>query len=359
MDMMLRTLPTSILLLPTTIVTDSNLHSPDWNPVTYLPHKENGEKLTETMLNWNMFLRSPKGVPTYDAKPGMQSGVTIDLVWVNQQVDDILVACMVDSDDHINHHSDHHALVTVVSLICDDVTDPGTDPSPVKAWYKADHAKFLTELKARLKDPYPPQTITDIDSLDLSISESIISASNSSSPNINRAHKHKAWWNPIIMDSLRREAARALKRAKARPSVENRATYRSARNKYFHTIEKAKTNSWRRYLSTLTVDTLFQAKRYAAGSKPSPLITTLIDRAGKLCITNDDKADALFKATCVATTDCDLTDIQPSGDFDPTTSSAEFFETTDSFFTKSNVQDAINDTHPMKAPGPDHIQNWV
>lgn len=39
MELMLRQLPNPILLLPTIVVTDSNLHSPIWNPESYAHHE--------------------------------------------------------------------------------------------------------------------------------------------------------------------------------------------------------------------------------------------------------------------------------------------------------------------------------
>lgn len=193
------------------------------------------------MTRWDLYLRSPKGVRTYEAKPGMSSGVTIDLVWLNQQADDILIACLVDVEEDLNHHSDHRALVTVVSINCNDGAPPGTDPSPEKAWHRVDQAKFVQELKALISPLTPISTITDISNLDSHISDSIISALNLASPSKTRTHKHKAWWNPVIMGPLRRAAAKALKKAKSHPTDENRATYRSTRNKYFQTIETEKT----------------------------------------------------------------------------------------------------------------------
>lgn len=102
----------------------------------------------------------------YDAKPGMKSGVTIDLIWVNQQADDNLVACLVDVDDDLNHHSDHHALITVVSLKRDESPDTETVPSSDKAWHKANHARFITELKAHISPINTPRTPADIILLD-------------------------------------------------------------------------------------------------------------------------------------------------------------------------------------------------
>lgn len=137
MDSLLRLLPSPILLLPTLITTDSNLHSAVWNPTTYTHHDPNADRLIEVMTDWSLYLRSPRGTPTYEAKAGMTSGVTIDLVWVNQQIDNLLIACMVDVEDNLSHHSDHHALVTVVSLNCDDGPPPETVPPSEKAWHKA------------------------------------------------------------------------------------------------------------------------------------------------------------------------------------------------------------------------------
>lgn len=173
----------------------------------------------------------------------MTSDVTIDLVWVNQQADDLLIACAVDAEGHHNHHSDHLALVTVVRVKSDDVTDPRAGAPMEKAWYKADQAKFLIELKALLPPISSLTSSHDIDTFDSTLSDSVINALNLSSPTKSRAHKHKAWWNPQIMGPLRRAADKSRKFAKLHPSEEARATYRSARNKYFHMIESEKTHS--------------------------------------------------------------------------------------------------------------------
>lgn len=83
MELILRQICTPILLLPTIVVTDANLHSHIWNPETYQTHGADADKLVDIMTNWNLHLRWARGNPTYKAKLGMKSGVTIDLVWVN------------------------------------------------------------------------------------------------------------------------------------------------------------------------------------------------------------------------------------------------------------------------------------
>lgn len=162
------------------------------------------------------------------------------------------------------------------------------------------------------------------------------------------------------MNALKKEAAKARRKAKLHPTDENQALYRTARNLYFHTIQSEKTNSWRRYLSTLTVDTLFQAKKYASGPRPSPLISTLINTDETLCLTNEEKAAALFCATSVATAPCDLDDVHDSQFPRSPNPSATYLNLPDPFFfSKSILFNSLKSTHPMKAPGPDRIQNWV
>lgn len=38
---------------------------------------------------------------------------------------------------------------------------------------------------------------------------------------------------------------------------------------------------------------------------------------------------------------------------------AEYFKPPNNSFSKSSIKESLLDTHPMKAPGPDRIQNWV
>lgn len=83
MDSTLRTLPHSTLLLPTILVTDSNIHSALWNPDSYSTHDSSADTLVEAMTKWSLFLRSPRGVVTFETHSDAPAGTAIDLVWVN------------------------------------------------------------------------------------------------------------------------------------------------------------------------------------------------------------------------------------------------------------------------------------
>lgn len=124
----------------------------------------------------------------------MKTGFTIDLVWLNQQEDDILVACIVDAGENLNHHSYHLSLATIVSVKCDDTTHPQMDRTSGEACRKIEQPKFPVELKALLAPLSPLSSHVDINTCDGHILDSITIALNTASPNTTRTHKHKAWW---------------------------------------------------------------------------------------------------------------------------------------------------------------------
>lgn len=78
--------------------------------------------LVETKTCWDLDLFSPKGVPTQEVRQGMSADTTIDLVWENLKVEDLLMECLVDADDTLNHHSNQKTVFTTISIKFDDLT---------------------------------------------------------------------------------------------------------------------------------------------------------------------------------------------------------------------------------------------
>lgn len=221
MDTLMRSLPLSVLSLPTIIVNDANIHSCLWNPGTYGVHDASSDVLVEDMTQWDMTLRSPKGIVTFESNSDKHPGTTIDLVWVNQQADDLITACLVDEEYAYNHHSDHRALVTVIRKKFDAAPCQESDKTPAKNWHKLEHAQFISGLKASLSPLSPITTHTDIENLDNHLTTVITAALEASSPARVSAFKHKSWWNPITMIPLRKAAAKARRLAKSHPNDEN------------------------------------------------------------------------------------------------------------------------------------------
>ncbi|KAG0146648.1 hypothetical protein CROQUDRAFT_44117, partial [Cronartium quercuum f. sp. fusiforme G11] len=71
--------------------------------------------LIEIMTNWNLLLHSPKGIPTFGLNRTNSEGTSIDQVWVNEEADNMITACLIDSNNKFNHNSDHQALITILS----------------------------------------------------------------------------------------------------------------------------------------------------------------------------------------------------------------------------------------------------
>ncbi|KAG0145790.1 hypothetical protein CROQUDRAFT_45322, partial [Cronartium quercuum f. sp. fusiforme G11] len=109
---------------------DSNLHSPIWNPSHSITHDKNSDLLLETMTQWGLNLCSPTGIPTYGIGSAMTKGMSIDLVFMNDLLDDHLQTCMVDKEHATNHLSDHQALITTLTTYANSQThnkkDQGT-----------------------------------------------------------------------------------------------------------------------------------------------------------------------------------------------------------------------------------------
>ena len=174
------------------------------------------------------------------------------------------------------------------------------------------NVKALLTLIPDLLPPIQPLTTRDlIERFDTGIRVAITLALNTASPKKAPLTKHKKWWRPDVLEPLRKKAHKARRELQRLATPDARAAYNSSRNEFGRAIKHEKENRWREYLSTLTHDTLFQAKKFVSGRQPSPIINTLISRSGKVCSSTSKKAQVLFKTTCIATAPCLLTDVPP------------------------------------------------
>lgn len=245
------------------------------------------------MTKWNLKLRSPAGTPTFGLGSSTTRGTTIDLVWVNEQLEDGLLACIVDSDDFTNHLSDHQSLITSFSTKDVSLTSNTGETHRLKNWNKVVVPTLLTKLMTTLPTTKRLTTQEEIDAFDRNLRNAIMTALDNNSPYKAPPGKHKPWWRPDVLDPLRKDAQMMLKTLKRAKTEENKINYANAPNNFNKKVEKLKEDSWKTYLSTLTHNTLFQAKRFASGRKPSFLVNTLVSKEGNVCSTNTEKADLL------------------------------------------------------------------
>ncbi|KAG0145020.1 hypothetical protein CROQUDRAFT_46404, partial [Cronartium quercuum f. sp. fusiforme G11] len=108
----MHTLPANLLHLPTILTTDSNLHSTLWNPDHDHNHNTNMDRLVKAMTNVDLSLRFPVGSPTFGLDQSNTLRTCIDLVWVNETANNLIMACLIDSNNKFHHNSDHQALIT-------------------------------------------------------------------------------------------------------------------------------------------------------------------------------------------------------------------------------------------------------
>lgn len=205
-ERLMSTVPLTSLLLPIICTTDSNLHSAIWNPDHSTTQDKAADSLVELMTKWSLSLRSPVGIPTFGVGLGHTKGTSIDLVWVNENFNDILQACFIDEDSLTNHFSDHRALITIVGT-------PGSDPQDEtsgrgKNWNKVDREHLKREVIPLLPKIRDLNTREEIELFDAEIRSAVTRALDKNSPNRPPLGKHKAWWNPEKLAPLRSEASR-------------------------------------------------------------------------------------------------------------------------------------------------------
>lgn len=153
---------------------------------------------------------------------------------------------------------------------------------------------LLNELSGSLPTVTRLTTQADIDLFDRNLRTAITKGLDNNSPDRAPLGKHKKWWRPEVLDPLRKDTRRLYKEYKTDKTQENKIKYNRARNLFNKTADKLKEDNWRTYLSTLTHDTLIQAKRFASGRKPLSLVNTLVSADGTVCSTNTEKSDLLF-----------------------------------------------------------------
>lgn len=352
---MLKPLPPDRQLLPMLCTTDSNLHSPLWNPYHSTTNDKYADRLIEMMLEWGLNLRSPKGKPTFGLDSSTTKGTSIDLVWVNTDFDDTIVMCFINDNDLTNHGSDHQSIITIFSKKARDLPGTHPDAGERRNWNKVCHLPLRTKVAQTLPAIRPLLLREDIKSFDLELREALKRALDKHSPRKAKMGKHKDWWRPEVLEPRRRRLLKKLK------TKEARTAYRAEQNTFNQAVDHAKESSWRSYLSGLDHQTLFQAKRAASGRKPSSLVSTIITDTGETCATNEEKAAALFNAMCFATARCQL-DNTSTITFPIDASHRPTPERTPAFDEAINLEAVgmvVSDSPPVKAPGPDRIQNWI
>lgn len=289
-DEMRRSLPLKLQSFPSIVVTNTNLHSPVWNPIHSNTNNKLADDLIEPISKWDLRLRSPVEEPTYGSSFTTTRGTTIDLGWVNKQINDVIQTRLINTDDTTNHFSNNHQ--SIITSFTTKTHNPETnnhESQHQKNWDKVATPNLLSKLTKSLPNIERLSTQDEIKRFDQNLRKAITGALNNNSPNRSPPGKQKYWCRPEKLDPLRKEAKRQHHRFKKTKTKENKEVYRKFRNLLNKTLDTMKEDSLITYLSTLTHETFFQAKKFTSGRQPSSLVNTLISKSGDTCSTDEEK----------------------------------------------------------------------
>lgn len=144
----------------------------------------------------------------------------IDLVWVNEDMDDLIQVCEIDKEDLKNHFSDHQAIITRLNLR-KRFAEAQDDGRHRKNWNKCNFNKLKDNPPGRLPKIEPLMSRESIEISDKQLQEEIKVLMHESSPKKATPGKHKAWWRLEFMAPLRQGAARGRKELKEENSPAN------------------------------------------------------------------------------------------------------------------------------------------
>lgn len=167
------------LVGPTLLGMDSNLHHSTWNPPAYTHTHQAAEDLIHLAATHHLTLQSELGVPTFYATSDRLSNTTIDLLWVNEEANDLATSCTTDTTLKHSYSSNHGAIITILDLPSS-YTQLTTTP-PRRNWKKINEMNLVVSLDTSLKPliaSFPPNpSHEDIDAYVLRVPTVINNAS--------------------------------------------------------------------------------------------------------------------------------------------------------------------------------------
>lgn len=154
-------------------------------------HNKTADDLIDLISKWYLWLQSPAREPTYGLFSTTTRGTTIDLGWVNEQLDGAITNCLVDTREITNLFLDHQSLITSFATKTQPSPATSNNAQQQKNWRKVNIPTLPTELATTLPAVTRLTTQEDIDNFDRILREAITTASNNNSPNQALPSKHK------------------------------------------------------------------------------------------------------------------------------------------------------------------------
>ncbi|KAJ6439009.1 reverse transcriptase [Purpureocillium lavendulum] len=310
------------------IIGDFNLHHEHW-----------GGKI---MDEFSMTSHLREGTITFEEADRRS---TIDLSLTTIGLVDRLIRCEID--ESINHDSDHLPIVTSLDLAVIQL-----QPKMRLKWKAIDEAAFTKTLKQELPSLRRPRTKTALDAYVTEITTALNAAIEAGVPHCHMTPRSRPGWNEECSAAL--AETKRLRRIYSRDHTEESwEAYRLSRSKKKRLIGRTLRQSHRERVEQAaeSPESLWRIAKCARNrhSQTSAITPALQDPAtAATAITPGEKAELFRKVFFPKPPDANLDDIDTAVYVDQISLPP---------IAEQEVEDAIRNAVPLKAPGPDGIVN--
>jgi len=207
---------------------------------------------------------------------------------------------------------------------------------PRPRWEEADWPGLTDKLKNWLVPP-PPESPSpnQLDQWFSSALAALTATIETTAPRSRPSPKSKAWWTPLLT-ALRKEFAKASRKAKKTQTPDSYHIARQSRLGYFKAIKRAKASYWADFLAKTSPNNIWTAKQLVAPRK-TPRFPSLPDASNPVAI-NKALLDHFFPPK------------------DPLPSRGRLKRNpTAKPLTEEEIKLALSKSSPSSAPGPDGI----
>ncbi|KAF5669922.1 reverse transcriptase [Fusarium denticulatum] len=324
------------------VVGDLNLHHELWGGDRVQRADPNATELITIIEDYCLTSNLTPGTITYEEGDGR---TTIDLCLITAGLVDRLTRCEIETE--MDHDSDHLPIVTSL-----DLNTVQMMAKPRRNWKALDEKTFIRVLQRELPLQQRPRTKTALDRHVGEVMAAITAAVDEAVPMTTPSPRSRSGWNEECTEALAQ--SKRLRRQHSLYRTEDTwEAYRAARNHKGRVIKNALRQNHREKVEEAAQSpaTLWRVAKWARNRhSQTPNVTpALIDPVTKQqANTPNEKAELLKKTFFPVPPETNLEDIE-NADYPVPIAMPPI--------TTREIEEAIEESSPLKAPGPDGITN--
>ena len=330
---------------PRVVAGDFNIHHPSWQSWV-APNAV--EALSKEWIDWiddhGFFLFSEPDIPTY-----VQGETVIDLVFASEDVNlcDFLESEDIGSDHYLQFWS-----IDVTGFTRDGRMEPHLEFNTLGGGFNFKHADWdhfsdliahgsmdLESSAKRCKGK------AKVDELTASLTTLIADSLRKSTKEIKMCGRSKQWWTDELKSKLK-ESRKAKREAKKCPTPEAKAKAKECGEEFAKAMSEAKRKCWNDFLSSRNSNNIWDVLPYVKKKQPHTVVSQLTRKDGTTTKEFSEIVDCFFQELFPPAPSSGLSGISLS-------------YTEDTRWPKlkaSEIEQALYQQAPYKAPGPDNIK---